>query len=202
MGNVVTMLRRLVRPEWQAAARARGTSSEKKQDEEEKEVIDAMKILDTNFNEFVDIIDGSIEHTLILLELNDPSRKARKNLRKQFSTDPANAEAYSGESSPGQPQYLNTLEKRVAAFRKFRLSSLRAWKEETAIDQSQMTFNFASQFPTMNCPDDKTPPTRSQQELLLLLWVSQSIPHEIFRTKQVVDREHLQHRHKFHSQAR
>lgn len=171
MGNIVTMLRRLVRSEGQAAVRARGTSSEKKQDEEEKEVADAMKILDTTFNEFVDIIDGSIQHTLILLELNDPSRKERKNLRKQFTADPGNAEAYSGESSPGQPQYLDGLERRVAAFQKLRLTSIEAWKAETAIDQSQMTFNFASQFPTVPA-DDNTPPTRSQQELLLLLWVS------------------------------
>jgi hypothetical protein len=172
MGNVVTMLRRLVRSEAQEAASSHRSSREKNNNKEEKEVADAMKILDNTFNEFVDIIDGAIDHTLLLLELTDPSRKERLNIRKQFSTNASNAEAYSADASPGQPQFLDVLERRVAAFQKLRLTSLEAWKESTDINQSQMTFNFASQFPTVHSVDDKTPPTRSQQELLLLLWVS------------------------------
>ncbi len=172
MGNILTMLRRLVRLEGREAAVLHESSTEKNPKEEQNEIADAMKILDTTFTEFVDILDGAIEHALLLLELNDPSRKERLSIKKQFSANASNLEANGEESSPGQPQYLDVLERRVSAFQKLRLTSLEAWKASTDIDQSQMTFNFASQFPTVHSADDKTPPTRSQQELLLLLWVS------------------------------
>jgi hypothetical protein len=172
VGNIVTMLRRLVRSEGQEAAQSRGTSREKKDGEEEKEIEDAMKILDTTFNDFVEIIDGAINHSLLLLELNEPSRKEQLNIRKQFSADTSNIEAYIGDSSPGKPQYFNALERRVASFQNRRMTSLESWKTTTPLDQTQMTFNFATQFPTLASADDKTPPTRAQQELLALLWVS------------------------------
>jgi len=172
VGNIVTMLRRLVRSEGQEAAQSRGTSREKKDGEEEKEIEDAMKILDTTFNEFVEIIDSAINHSLLLLELNEPSRKEQLNIRKQFSVDTSRIEAYSGDSSPGKPQYFNALERRVASFQNRRTTSLESWKTTIPLDQTQMTFDFATQFPTLASADDKTPPTRAQQELLALLWVS------------------------------
>jgi Putative ER transporter, 6TM, N-terminal len=184
VGNIATMLRRLVRTEAQETKHLRETSGEKKHEEEDKEIADAMKILDTTFSEFVEMIDGAINHTLLLLELNGPSRKERLNMRKQFSTNTSDAETYSGESSPGQPQYVNELERRVAAFQKLRMSSLESWKTTSALDQTQMTFNFATQFPTLASADEKTPPTRAQQELLLLLWVSLSFLHQLSFTNE------------------
>jgi hypothetical protein len=67
---------------------------------------------------------------------------------------------------------LGDLERRVAAFQKLRMTSLEAWKTTTAFDQSDITFNFASQFPIMPSTGEKTTQSRSNQELLLLLWVS------------------------------
>jgi len=170
MGQIVTMLRRLVRSQGVEAAPSPGSSTGKKH--QEKDIADAMNILDTTFNDFVDIIDGSIDHTLLLLELNGPTRRERLDIRKRFSTSVGNTEAYSGESSPGQSQYLGGLERRVAAFQKLRMTSLEAWKASTAFDQSEITFNFASQFPIMPSTDEKVTQSRSKQELLLLLWVS------------------------------
>jgi hypothetical protein len=174
VGNIVTMLRRLVQSEEQEAAQLQRNSGEKKIGEEEREIADAMKILNATFNEFVQMIDGAIDHSLLLLELNEPPRKERLNIRKQFSMGTSNVEEYSGESSPGNPQYFNALERQVAAFRKLRITSLESWKTTTALDQTQMTFNFATQFPTLPSAEDKELPTRAQQELLLLLWVSLS----------------------------
>jgi hypothetical protein len=170
MGQIVTMLRRLVRPQRLEAAPSPGSSTGK--EHKEKDIADAMNILDTTFNDFADIIDGSIDHTLLLLELNGPTRRERLDIRKQFSTSIGNTEAYSGESSPGQSQYLGGLERRVAAFQKLRMTSLEAWKASTGFDQGEITFNFASQFPIMPSTDEKVTRSRSKQELLLLLWVS------------------------------
>jgi hypothetical protein len=172
IGQIVTMLRRLVRSQGLEAVPSPGSSSEKKH--KENDIADAMNILDTTFNEFVDIIDGSIDHTLLLLELNGPTRRQRLDIRKQFSTNVGNTEAYSGESLPGQSQYLGGLERRVTAFQKLRMTNLEAWKASTAFDQSEITFNFASQFPIMPSTDENVTQSRSKQELLLLLWVSRS----------------------------
>ena len=174
--NIGTMLRRLVRSERQKATLSSGNSGEKKEEEEEeKEIEDAIKILDATFAQFVDIIDGAIQHSLLLLELNGPGRKERQNIRKQFNTDVSNAEAYNGQASAGENQYLNALEQQVATFQRLRIASLKSWKTTTGLDQTQMTFNFAAQFPALKSTDDKTPPTRAQQELLLLLWVRSSL---------------------------
>jgi len=174
--NIGTMLRRLVRAERQKATFSNGSSGEKRKEEEkEKEIEDAIKILDTTFVQFVDIIDGAISHSLILLELNGPGRKAQQKIKKQFNANISNVEAYSGSPSPGDSQYFGVLEQQVATFQKLRITSLESWKTTAALDQTQMTFNFASQFPALSCTDDKTPPTRAQQELLLLLWVSSKL---------------------------
>ena len=174
--NIGTMLRRLVRSERQKATLSVESSGEMNQeDEEEKEIEDAIKILDTTFVQFADIIDGAIQHSLLLLEFNKPGRKDKKNMRKDFSTSISNVEAYSGKASPGESHYFNDLEQQVASFQKMRIASLKSWKTTTALDQTQMTFNFATQFPTLSSAESQTPPTRAQQELLLLLWVSQSL---------------------------
>ena len=170
MGQIVTMLRRLVRSRGLEPVPAHESSTAKHT--EEKDIADAVNILDTTFNEFVDIIDASIDHTVVLLELKGPTRRERLEIRKQFSTNVGNTEAYSGESSPGQSGYLGVLERRVTAFQKLRMTSLEAWKASTTLDQSQTTFNFAEQFPIVPSTDEKATQSRSQQELLLLLWVS------------------------------
>ncbi|KAE9372829.1 hypothetical protein N431DRAFT_288456, partial [Stipitochalara longipes BDJ] len=158
--NIGTMLRRLVRSESNKADFSVGGAGERKQEkEEEKEIEDAMRILDITFLEFADIIDSAINHSLLLLELNEPRKQEQMNIRKH------------GESTPGDSQYFSALEKRVVAFQKLRITSLESWKTTTALEQTQMTFNFAAQFPGLRSNDDKIPPTRAQQELLLLLWI-------------------------------
>jgi len=173
--NIGTMLRRMVRSEIQKSGFSGGSSGEKKaEDDEEKEIEDAIKILDATFLEFVNIIDGAIDHSLLLLELNDPPRKKQLELRKEFSANISNVEAYGGKACPGDSKYLSALEQQVAAFQKLRMTSLESWKTTTALEQAEMTFNFATQFPELHSVADKTPPTRAQQELLLLLWVRSS----------------------------